>query len=234
MPGRALLLLLLFVVRISSSGQTIKGEVLDIDGRKAINNVTIENIHTDFSITTGEDGTFLINAAGGQLLEFRKGGYITARVRVPQGYIPPFFRILLQKGVSPLKDMYVSNSNRYDYKKDSIQFHELYKHELDFPKMSAMEVIAHPFSALSSKNRQIWQFQEDFDNFEREKYVDMTFNDAIVTRFTGLTGDSLRSYKRRFRPGYEQLRSMNDYNFYNFIKTSVHRFRNVTRPVMGQ
>jgi len=234
MPSRVFVaMLFLLVFRLPLLAQTIHGEVLDMDDKKPVNNVSIENIHTDFSVTSGADGGFLITATGGQLLEFRKGGYKTTRVRVPQGYIPSYFRIIMQKGISPLRDMYVSKDNRYDYKEDSLKFHELYQHELDFPKMSAMQMIASPFSAMSKKNRQIWQFQDDYADFEKEKYVDKTFNDAIVAKFTGLSGDSLRIYKRRFRPSYEQLRSMNDYNFYNYIRSNAARFRSRDRPVIG-
>ena len=235
MPHRALLLMLfLLVTCLPAIGQTIHGEVVDMDDKKPINNVAIENIHTDFSITSDKDGSFLISGSGGQLLEFRKGGYKTTRVRIPKGYIPSYFRIIMQKGISPIRDMYVSNGGAYDYKKDSTEFHELYKHELDFPKLTGIQAIASPFSAMSKKNREIWRFQDDYDAFEKEKFVDKTFSDAVVTRFTGLTGDSLRIYRRRYRPTYEQLKGMNDYNFYNYIKSSVTRFRSINRPVLGQ
>ena len=234
MISRALVLLLLLVSHLSSTGQTIHGEVLDMDDKTPIRNVTIENIHTGFIVTSDSNGSFLISAAGGQLLEFTRGGYKTTHVRIPQGYIPPFFRIIVKKGLSPIRDMYASKDNRYDYRQDSIRFHELYKHELDFPKLSGIEAIAHPFSAMSKKNREMWAFQDDYAEFEKEKYVDKTFSDAVVTKFTGLTGDSLMAYKRRFRPSYEQLKSMNDYTFYNYIKGTVGRFRSVNRPVIGQ
>lgn len=228
MPARALLLLfLLFVARFPAVGQTIRGEVLDMDTHKPINNVDILNIYTSLDISSNDAGAFIIAASSGQLLEFKKEGYKTTRVRIPQGYVPSYFRIIMKPGFSDLKPgSDIAAANHYDYKSDSIRYHDVYKTELDFPKLTGFDAIASPFSALSAKNREVWRFQDEYEEFEKEKYVDKMFNPELITKMTGLTGDSLRMYMRRARPSYEQLRGMNDYNFYNFIKTGVYHFRN--------
>lgn len=223
-------MLLLCFTRFTLAAQAIRGEVLDMESKHPVADVRIENIYTTLDISTDKLGAFLIAASSGQLLEFKKPGYKTVRVRVPQGYIPSYFRIIMKKGISELQGIAIAHSNRYDYRDDSIRFHELYKHELDFPKMSSIDMISHPFSALSGKNREIWRFQDDYDYFEKEKYVDKTFSEGVVTKFTGLKGDSLRYFMRRYRPTYEQLKSMNDYAFFNFIKFSVHSYRNQDTP----
>ncbi len=235
MPARAsLLLMILCVLGIPAIAQTIRGDVIDMDTKKPVSGVSIQNIYTLLDITTDEQGAFIIAANSGQLLEFKKTGYKTARVRVPQGYIPPYFRILIKKGISDIKpDMYVAHNNRYDYTEDSIRYHELYKTALDFPKLSGLGVVQSPFSALSKKNREIWQFQDDYTEFEKEKYVDKTFNEEVITKFTGLKGDSLHYFIRRYRPSYEQLKSMNDYALYNFIKASAQRYRMPNTPRNG-
>jgi hypothetical protein len=142
--------------------------------------------------------------------------------------------IIISKGVNEVKDMDVARNYRYDYKSDSIRYHDIYAHELDFPKLGGIDMVASPFSALSGKNREIWRFQEDYDAFEKEKYVDRTFNESVITKFTGLTGDSLHYFIKRYRPTYDQLRNMNDYTFYNFIKTSVYKYRNMNNSRNGQ
>lgn len=234
MSARAVLLFLcLCLPCLSSVAQTIYGEVLDIEDRKPIAGVDIENVHASLHVTTNKAGAFIIPASSGQLLEFKKEGYQVTRVRIPQGYIPSYFRIIIKRGPSEIIDEYASK-NRYDYRRDSIRFHELYKHELEFPKMSTFDMIASPFSALSSRNREIWQFQDDYDEFEKEKYVDKTFNETLVSKMTGLKGDSLHYYIRRYRPSYTQLRSMNDYTFYNYIKETVKAYRNVNNSRNAQ
>ena len=236
MPARAsLFFLMLCCFSFPVLAQTIRGDVLDMDTKKPVAGVSIQNIYTLLDITTDEQGGFIIAANSGQLLEFKKPGYKTARVRVPNGYVPTYFRILIKKGISDIKqEMYAAKNNRYDYTEDSIRYHELYKTALDFPKLSGLSVVQSPFSALSKKNREIWQFQDDYNDFEKEKYVDKTFNEEIVSKFTGLKGDSLHYFMRRYRPTYDQLKAMNDYSFYNFIKAGVYRYRTPDRPVNGQ
>jgi hypothetical protein len=213
---------LLFIAGTAWS-QIIHGEALDMDTKAPIEGVEIENIYNNVRISTITDGSFVISAASGQLLEFSKPGYKLTRVRIPHGYVPSYFRIILERGLTPRSDI-------YENKKDSIRYREMFQQQLDFPRMSTFEKIKSPFSALSAKNRMTWQFQEDYSNFEKEKYVDFTFNKDLIGKITGLTGDSLSKYMVRFRPSYEQLRSMNDYTFFTYIKTSVHRFRTPNRP----
>jgi hypothetical protein len=230
MHAKALLFFLLHVWCFDAIAQTIHGEVLDMDNKRPVENVSIENVHTSLLVSTNNTGAFLIAAAGGQLLEFKKQGYKTTRVRIPNGYMPSFFRIIIKKGVSEMRDIYAAKGDRYDYTNDSVRYHELYKHALDFPKMSTFEMLASPFSAMSGKNREIWKFQDDYKEFEKEKYVDRTFNSELVAKFTGLKGDSLQYFMRRYRPSFEQLKAMNDYTFFNFIKSEARHYRSVTTP----
>lgn len=233
MPARSCLLILVpLLYCVPGLCQTIRGDVVDAD-KKPLAGVKIENVYTTLEITSGEQGAFIIAAAKGQLLEFNKPGYKTARVRIPQGYIPPYFRIIMQKGIQEIKDVNIA-SNRYDPRDDSLRYYELYKHELEFPKLTTFEAMHHPFSALSGKNREIWKFQDTYIQNEQDKYVDRTFNQRIITKVTGLKGDSLTTYMRRFRPTYDQLRGMNDYAFYNFIKTTVKTYRNRNTPRNAQ
>lgn len=207
-----------------------------MDTKKPLTGVDILNIYTTLNVSTDDKGAFLIAASGGQLLEFKKAGYKTTRVRVPNGYIPPYFRIIIKKGIPEINrdNNYAYRNGRYDYSSDSLRYHELYKTELDFPRLSTIGAIQSPFSAMSKKNREIWQFQDDFNEFEKEKYVDKTFNEELVTKYTGLKGDSLHYFMRRYRPSYEQLRAMNDYAFYNFVKTSVYKYRTYLQPRNSQ
>ena len=214
-------------------GQSIKGEVVDRDSHQPMKGVSITNIHTSLDVTTGDNGAFNIAATRDQLLEFSKPGYKPARVRIPKGYVPSYFRIILERGFVKAEELLASN-NRYDYRADSLRYRELYKHELDFEKLSAVGTISHPFSALSKKNREIWRFQADYDAFEKEKYIDRTFNAGLVTKITGLQGDSLTRYMVRYRPDYDELRNMIDYTFFNYIKRTVHSYRNPNMPRTSQ
>lgn len=221
--------LILVVGTGSLKAQLIHGEVYDDKSKEPMKSVEIDNIYTSLNVNSDDRGLFIIAAASGELLEFKKAGYKTTRVRIPNGFIPSYFKIAMQKGFKPEKHD-GAHETRYNYKEDSINSYNLYKHELDFPKMSSIDMLASPFSALSAKNRELWKFQEEYKETEQEKYVDRTFNEQLVTRFTGLTGDSLHRYMIRYRPSYEQLHSMNDYTFFTYVKQTVQLYRHPQAP----
>jgi len=202
----------------------IKGVIQDRDERTGLSNVQLFNVNTSETGYGDSSGSFVMNAAKGQLIEMRKAGYRIARFRIPEGYIPPYFKIFMEKVVVLNTDRFAS-SELTPYQKDSLLTYELYKHSLEFPRLKGYEKIQSPFSALSKKNREIWAFQDLIESENREKYIDYTFNPELVTSLTGLQGDSLQLYMRRFRPPYDALRNMKMIEFYQYIKRSVEFYR---------
>jgi hypothetical protein len=213
---------LLLLLGVDVKGQAIQGQIMDVTDNKPIDNVIISNVYHDVAVTSDRFGRFSIAVAGGELVEFRKDGYKVIRVRIPQGKLP-FFNVALQK-YDPAVPIF-ENMASPDYKSDSIKYAQLYKKELEFPIMTTIQVIQHPFSAMSKHNQQVWAFQKEYSWYQQQKYIDYTFSDKLITSITGLIGDSLRIYKRLFRPTYEQLRNMGEYNYLVYIKRTVDAYR---------
>jgi len=211
----------------AADAQKITGVIADMQTGQPLREVSIHNVHTGTGIHTDSNGRFTIDVAGDQLIEFSKTGYKTEKVRVPQGVLPPYFKIFLKKAPAQQQDYLARGRN---WKEDSMKMYALYKHELEFPKMTTLDMINHPFSALSKKNRQIWAFQDEYAMLEQEKFIDYTFNETLVTNMTGLQGDSARAYLRMYRPTYQQLRNMSEYDFYNYVTRTVGAFRSGYDP----
>lgn len=218
------LILLLILAPILCFAENIDGDISDIHEKIALADVSITNIHTNTTTTSDANGKFTISVARGQLLEFRKIGYKTVRLRVPNGSIPSYFKILMEKGAIELPQFELQDHQR-DWVKDSLRYYDIYKNAINYPQLTGLQMIEHPFSALSKHSREIWAFQKEYAYWQKEKYVDYTFNEDLVKRITGLEGDSVKSYLRAYRPSYEQLRSMNEYTFYSYIKTTVSLYR---------
>lgn len=208
----------------SASAETIIGDIIDASDKSALQGVNIYNIHTSNGLYSDSLGRFSISASKGDLIEFRKIGYKTLRVRIPMGNIPPYFKIMMQKGPVELPEFLLRDKNR-DYRKDSLEYRAIYRNALEFEELTGLDALRHPFSALSKKNRRIWAFQKEYNWFEREKYIDYTFTDKLIGNLTGLSGDSLQNYKRIYRPSYDLLRSLNEYSFYSYIKETAELYR---------
>lgn len=221
---RLLFTSLLLVLFFPVAAITIQGEVFDAGTRAPMADVSIVNVHTDDGTLTDEQGRFTIAVAKGQLLELRKIGYKTLRVRIPDGSIPSYFKLEMHPGPIELPEFDLQARNK-DWKRDSARYYELYKGAIEFEKLDGLDVIRHPFSALSKRNRQIWAFQKEYNYWEQQKFIDYTFNDKLINSITGLSGDSLNVYMTRFRPTYDFLRSVNEYTYYGYIKESVEFFR---------
>lgn len=221
-----LLSLLLLIPFAHLRAQTISGTVTGKDG-KALADVYIQNIFNSIVQNTKADGAFTINAKPGELIEFKKMGYNTVRVRITSSSIP-FYRIIMEQGL--MLDGVEIRSPYSDYQRDSMRYRELFSKQLNFPTVTGWRAFQSPFSALSKSNKDMIRFQEEYAWLERQKYVDSRFNAKIISNLTGLKGDSLERYMRQYRPTYEFTRSKFEYDFFNYIRTTVETWRRRQAP----
>lgn len=219
---RRLAILLLLLFPILSHAQRISGVVVD-DAGSPISDVAIQNIYSQEKLLTSADGRFNMEVKAGQLVEFHKIGYKTGRVRVGT-ILSPYYRIILEHGVQELPGIEVRNRFT-DFKHDSLYYRELFKKQLESPVVTGWRAFQSPFSALSKSNRDLIRFKEEYAWLEQQKYVDYTFNEKLIAQLTGLTGDSAKAYIRRYRPSYEMLRSMPEYDFFTYVKQTVYIWR---------
>lgn len=220
---RALILFICLLPALADA-QNITGMVTDADSATPMANVTIENIYNHKVVITDSAGKFSIPAVSGELVEFHKLGYKVARVRIPAPPLPPFYRIVMRIGAYELEGVTV-HDRYHDYQRDSLRNFETFKQELLFPKLEGLDVIRHPFSALSKRNQQIWKFQHNYTFFEQEKYIDYAFNEKLITNLTGLKGDSAQAYMKAYRPSYDMLHNMKEYEYYLYIKETAAAWR---------
>jgi hypothetical protein len=220
---RSLALLSLFLLLPALLfAQTITGAVIDAGGN-SLGDVIIQNIHQNQTLTTHSDGAFSLMAKPGELIEFRKMGYKTTRVRIVSSSVP-FYRIILEPGVVELSEVEVSG-HYTDYQRDSVRYHEMFAHQLNFPTVTGWRAIQSPFTAMSKSNKNMIKFQEEYEWFERIKYVDSRFNAKVIGNLTGLKGDSVQRYIQAYRPSYEYLRTLDEYAFFNYVKQTAEMWR---------
>jgi hypothetical protein len=200
-----------------SMALTMKGRVFDYKTNEPMPNVNVVNTFTDRGITTDSSGLFTIEVELGHLVEFRRIGYKISRVRIEQTQLP-YYNIAMKEGAIDLMEVEITGNN---YKLDSIEKRETYKWAIEHYKLTGLDVIQHPFDALSKRNRQIWAFQKHYEYFEKEKFINYVFNERLIRQLTKMDSTSTAEYMRYYRPSYEQLKSWSEYEFYEFIKRTA-------------
>ncbi|RQO30894.1 hypothetical protein DBR32_09280 [Taibaiella sp. KBW10] len=200
------------------------GIVVDRISNKPIEEVSIVNVHTGLEVKTTKNGQFEIEVQKGQLVEFRIPGYDAARVNVKSDILASYYNIQLTESNTIIDDRFLANSFA-GAAIDSIKRRAIYKEALEHYKLTGLDVIQHPFDALSKRNRMIWKFQQNYEYWERDKFIDYVFNDRLIVQLTQLNSDSLEMYKRLYRPNYNFIRVMNEYDYYTYIKETVRNFR---------
>lgn len=218
-------LLLLLLPSAAILAQIRTGIVKDANGPLA--NVTVSNIYTNEVVITDRTGDFKIMASPGQLLEFRKVGYEVARFRTSAGNVP-FYSIQLTPGYQQLDEIEI-RSKYNDFYHDSLRYHDYFKKQLNYPVVTGWRAIQSPFSAMSKTNQQMIAFQKEYKWLEQMKYVDYNFNEKVITNVSGLKGDSAIAYMQAFRPSYEQIRGMKEYEVLSYIRHTAEIWRKKMR-----
>lgn len=219
-------LVMIFLLPALAHAQKMIGVVTELETSAPLADVFYQNIFTNESGNTDSSGRFDLTVAAGQLISFQKLGYKTARVRIPAGKLPPYFKIQIEPGAFQLEEIEVRDRHKHgDYHLDSLRDARAYQRELNYKKMTGMEMIQHPFTALSKHYQSIMRFQKEYNILEEQRYVDYTFNEKIITQLTGLEGEELQLYMRQFRPTYAMLRSLPEYYYFSYIKESAAEFK---------
>ncbi len=204
----------------------MEGRVFDRTTHQPMPNVNIVNTFTERGMTTDSTGLFRIEVQPGHLITFSRIGYKIVRIRIAGSELP-YYQIGMLEGAFDIPEVEILGNN---YRLDSIEKRETYKWAIEHYKLEGMDVLQHPFDALSKRNRQIWAFQKHYQYFEQEKFITFVFNEKLIRQLTGLSDSAeLLLYQQRYRPSYEQIKAWSEYEFYNYIKQTGKAFANRRR-----
>ncbi len=216
---------LFFLFIAKSEAQTIiKGEVKDLETNSYMDNVNLKNVYTQQGLTIKADGKFSIAVKKGELIEFSKVGYQTVRIRILSEKEPEYYKIVMNKAPIELREVDI-RGKPLDYKKDSIRYRKTYDIVMRKEHKDDVDMRSMPLAMLSKKNRQEWAFQEMYEQWEQEKYIDFVFNDKLVSRITYLQDEELKTFMRLYRPRYDFVRNVSEYEYLDYIKSCYYHFK---------
>ncbi|MDQ6903103.1 MAG: carboxypeptidase-like regulatory domain-containing protein [Bacteroidota bacterium] len=75
------------------------------------------------------------------------------------------------------------------------------------------------------KNKANLAFQNRLVDNERDRYVNYRFSPKVIQRVTGLSGDTLLKYRKRYMPSYDFVVSSTLAQFYAYILNTSYAFK---------
>lgn len=207
------------------------GIVIDNYTKEKIAKVNIVNIRTQQSVYNTLKADFKINVQVGDQLIVNKIGYFSDTISVQNYgsllvYLKPTSRLLREVMI---RDSVLSPQKRYmAIKKEYSKAYgsDAYRDVLSVsPGSGAGISIDALWNMLSRSGRNAQKLQNQIERDYRESLIDSRFNKTLVGRVTGLSDPQLTDFMFKYRPGYYQVMTANDYDFIASIKANLKRFR---------
>jgi hypothetical protein len=206
----------------------IQGEIIDMLNNEKMDNVNVRNVFTLKGMTVKKDGRFEIEVRKGELIEISKIGYQTIRIRIHNEKEPSYYKVAMEKVPIMLREVDI-RGKPLDFEHDSIRYRETYDAVLRKQRREEIDMRSMPLAMLSKKNRQEWAFQEMYEKWEQEKYIDFVFNEKLVSKITYLKEEDLKKFMRYYRPSYHFVRTVSDYEYLDYIKSCYYQYKKESR-----
>ena len=208
---RFIIVLIFISVKVNGQPRVINGYLLDSITHFSIANGTITNATGKKSVKSDEKGFFRIEAAPGDFL------YASAKSYRYDTLVYSFiFTDTVTMYLSPAGNILpnITVTTKYNkYQLDSIERTTSFEQAMGKPMKTLSS--SHPSGfgltfnldkVFKKKYRDRKRDETMFDKREEMQYVDYRYSPYIVTYYTGLKGDELRSFMKQTKPDYNWLR----------------------------
>lgn len=199
----------------------IQGDMRAFETNEKLDSVSIKNIHSGKSITCDSNGKFSLVVKSGELIEFSRPAYDKLRIRIVNEKQPTYYVLHLEK-TKPLLDV---KGRLLAYKLDSLDYDRTFFNTIHGTKRGDNYGNGGSLDALSKQNRERWALQKMHEKWQNEKYVNLVFNEELVSEITYLSGEELKRFMRMYRPNYRFLRQSTEYEYLSYIKEAYLRFK---------
>ena len=233
-----LLLFTFIFAALHGYGQQIKGKVVDNNTKLPINGaivsvgnkVVFTNILGEFSIAATENDSLKVTCFA----------YKPYRLLVSNTM--ETLHIELEPAKIVLNEVTIHSNREREHKKDSAYNRQFYAKEFNYkgPKIIDAFVPSASVSnntsqlltidvitlvkALTKKNTHEYKFNKLLLRDEQTEYINQKFNHGIVSRVTGLKGDTLSAFIVQYRPTYKFAHKATDYDMELYIKECYKKF----------
>ncbi len=231
-----LIILVLIAAGLQSYAQTVlKGKVVDDIYDRVVIGATILNKTQVKSVRSDMGGNYKIKALEGDVIYFSSVGYEPDSITVTHDMLAGTYDISLVRKVVVMQEVEVGQLNPYQV--DSISRREEFDSLLTKSNTKlvggrgnaptdGVGITFSPISRYSKEEKNLRRFKKNYERQEIEYYIDYKFPYHHISKITGLTGDSLRTFMLKYRPDYDFCRKSSHAEMLVYINDSYRDFMN--------
>lgn len=213
------------------NAQTMTGIIADAQTGIPLYGVTIVNTATQVSTYSDEDGAFTISAKTGEEVAFSFLGYKDGRRNMPPTAGTLKVRIELEPSSIQLNEV-VIRPDYTPYQIDSVRRHSTYQRALARQKSNFMSPVSMLAEKVNGRSKQLYNFQKNFNKWENERYIDSRYTPELVTKLTGLRGDSIGQFMTAHPMPYDYARAASDVELMMWIRYNYRQWTGKPGPEM--
>lgn len=224
LPVVALLLLILVSCTFEGLSQekVIQGLVVDRMNSTRVSDAKVSNLKTKLITHSDDKGQFILKASPGDSIVTSAQGYLADTLKTGDS---EFVILYLHKNPLLLKEVNITAKSATPselYNQNRRDFHRVFEDKavnlngLDFVTLATL---------FGKKAVQADSLKARIERDYREAVIDSAFSGELVERLTGLNGAPLATFMKYFRPSFDYLQEMNEYELYSYIKRSYEDFR---------
>ncbi len=216
---------------------TVTGKVYDRETGEILYLTTVKNKSTGVGNFSDLGGNYRISAKAHDVILFSFVGYYPDSITVTISKGTVVRDIFLHARPRELSGVEV-NAGLTPYQVDSINRRRQFGEYLSIPKYKMVGgagdngntpggfgISISPFTYFSKDQRQKRKFDKLYAMAERQKFIDSRYTRELVSRITGLKGDSLAYFMNSHQPAYEFVRTASDMELIYWIKHDYNLYR---------
>ncbi len=214
----------------ANAQQFLTGKVFVKGTTDTLISVSIHNITTQRYDLSDEDGSYRIQAAAGDHIAFSSVGHKPDTITVTASLLTASYNVYLEVRPQTLATARVEFTN---YQLDSMDRRKEYAwvyeqgHEQRFEHRrqgDGVGVQMNIFRNTSNAAKQRERLEKRLNKEEQDYYVDFRYSKEYVSKFTHLSGDSLKMFMKKYRPSYDYCRKAASVDMLVYINDCYKQF----------
>lgn len=228
------IILLCSAQKLYSQDKQVQGIVFDAGSKQRLTRVYIYNTRTEKGFYNNIKGEFTTTAAPGDVLIAALQGYGVDTIKIKTD---PTIIFYLKRNSILLNEVSIRDSSLSPDERRTIMRREYKDTYRKADPQDILQIgggngaggagigIDALWSLLSKEGKNARYLQKILERDYHDSMIDYRYTKSLVSRVTGLNGESLLDFMQQYRPGYYFILEANDYMLVQYIKTSFERYK---------